>query len=759
MSIRRIRIPAFLAMTLCLSVAPMAQDIPRPEHPRPQMQRADWLNLNGAWEFAETNDAGDESFLTMERYPDTIVVPFCRESELSGLGRKGFVTNVWYRRNFEVPDQWRSNRVRLHVGACDWISRVWVNGRFIGRHEGGNSPFAFDITDALKAGGNTVIIHAFDDTRSGLQPLGKQSNREESYGIFYTRTTGIWQTVWLEAVGTTFIEDVEISTDPDNGRAILRVETNGGPASLTLRAEAFGADGEKAAEDESPADWRNARLVLELDEPRLWSVEDPHLYTLKLTLRDGDRFVDEVHSYFGVRKVSIRGGAILINGEPVFQRLVLDQGFYPDGIWTAPSDEALRRDIELSQSAGFNGARLHQKVFEPRFLYWADKLGYLVWGEYPSFGADYSNPAVNRPIIGEWAALVRRDRNHPSVIGWCPFNETPAEAVELQNTVVRMTRELDPSRPVLDTSGWTHGIPDPELLDAHDYNQDPESFRARWEDYFETPPLPQRYGAGEARGIPFFVSEFGGIGWFERADGVSWGYGNNPKTLPEFYERFAGLIDAQLDNRNLFGYCYTQLTDVEQEKNGVFEYDRSPKFDADKLRAIQTRAAAYETDPPIDAPAAPEDFRVLLGGAPDGMAQNTWKYTKEQPGPNWTEPGFDDTGWSEGPGGFGRKEGWEKLTGTPWDTDDIWLRREFNYDGAGFSNALLAIHYDNATEIFLNGEPLWQRDRWNDGYSSHGIAEPLRGLLREGANTIAVHCHQDGGGQFIDLAILLGGDN
>ncbi|HEQ60767.1 MAG TPA: beta-galactosidase, partial [Firmicutes bacterium] len=461
----------FLGLLVCTApAADKAEEtvIPRPEHPRPQMQRLEWLNLNGVWEFAEADEAQDERFLGADSYPDEITVPFCRESLLSGLGRRGFVKHVWYRRRFSLPGEWRSPRARLHIGACDWRTRVWVNGRPVGEHTGGSAPFAFEITEVLQPGENVVVIHAFDDTRSGLQALGKQSNREDSFGIFYTRTTGIWQTVWLEGVGRSFLRGYCLTSDSEHSRVLLDVALDGFREGLTITATAF-ADGKRVGRAETAAGGQHNPLVLSLAKKRLWSVEDPFLYDLELTLSRGKTVVDQVRSYFGLRTVSVEGPAILINGRRVFQRLVLDQGFYPDGIWTAPSDAALKGDIERSQALGFNGARLHQKVFEPRFLYWADRLGYLVWGEFPSFGADYGNPAVNLPIINEWVEIVRRDYNHPSIIGWCPFNETPRTAGPLQQGVVNLTRELDPTRVVLETSGWSHTLPDSQLLDAHDY--------------------------------------------------------------------------------------------------------------------------------------------------------------------------------------------------------------------------------------------------------------------------------------------------
>lgn len=748
----RHQVPFTLLVLLLMLCAPsLLLAIPRPEHPNPQMVRSEWLNLNGTWDYAETVDSSDDSFLTRQAYPETIVVPFCRESALSGIERTDFMTNVWYRRTFSVPADWKAERILFHVEACDWISRVWINGTFVGSNEGGYSRFTFDITDHLHRGENTVILHAFDDSAGGLQPLGKQSIREESFGIFYTRTTGIWQTVWLEGIQESYIEDIRMTPDPDNNRLLLQIEVDGPVDGLTLQATAM-ADGNEVGSVRSQVSMRNNHMVLDLSETRLWSVDDPFLYDLHCTLSREETSVDDVTSYFGLRKVDIEGGAILINDEPVFQRLVLDQGFYPDGIWTAPSDEALKQDIILAKSVGFNGARLHQKVFEPRFLYWADKLGYLVWGEFPSYGADYGNPVVNRPWIEEWVNILRRDRNHPSIIGWCPFNETPVEAGELQQTVYELTKAIDPTRPALETSGWIHTHPDPEVLDAHDYNQNAETMARRWNRYFDSPPLPDRYGSHQSRGIPFFISELGGIGWFPEATEDSWGYGDQPQTLEEFYERFENLITVQLENRHFFGYCYTQLTDIEQEKNGIFNYDRTAKFDADRLRSIQTRTAAYETNPPLNPETVRASYTLLMGGAPDGVDNAPWQYTTIPPDDGWMAPDFDARNWNTGLGGFGAKDG--SQPNTAWTTDDIWLRRSFSYDGESFQRALLVIHYDNATRVYVNGKIVWQREGWNDGYEAFDITDSLRSALSNGTNTIAIHCHQDEGGQFIDAAIL-----
>ncbi|MBZ0258513.1 hypothetical protein K8I31_20770, partial [bacterium] len=331
--------------------------------------------------------------------------------------------------------------------------------------------------------------------------------------------------------------------------------------------------------------------------------------------------------------------------------------------------------------------------------------------------------------------------------------ETPGEAGELQNTVHEVTKIIDPTRPLIDTSGWVHSLPDPEVLDAHDYNQNAEELAQNWENYFNSPPLPARYGSSAKKGVPFYISEFGGIGWFPHTNEESWGYGNQPKTLDEFYARFKGLVDAQLDNPNFFGYCYTQLTDIEQEKNGIFFYDRTAKFDAEKLHAIQSRTAAYEKNPPIHVATQKANYKVLLGAAPDESANAEWNYTTNEPGDDWMKSDFDASGWKTDKGGFGNKD--SKNGHTAWNTKDIWLRREFEYDGGAFSSALLVAHYDNETHVYVNGKLVWNKGGWNDKYSGFEITKALKGALKKGKNTIAVHCHQDDGGQFIDVGILI----
>ncbi len=734
--------------------------VPRPEHPRPDALRTNWMTLNGEWQFEidDKDDGEARGLVSGKNLATKILVPFCPESPLSGVGKTDFMKHVWYRRTFEVPTAMQGQRVKLHFGAVDYQAWVYLNGQLAGTHTGGSAAFACEITRFLVPGQNEVVVKVFDDTRSGLQPTGKQTH-SVSEGCVYTRTTGIWQPVWLEAVGSSYIERFAINPDPENSRITIDVDTDTPEQGLTVTAEAF-ANGKSVGKQTSPITWHGQQLVVKLSKKELWEPANPFLYDLTLTLKRKGKTVDQVQSYFGLRRVSIVGRAILINGKPVFQRLILDQGFYPDGIWTAPSDAALKRDIELSQAVGYNGARLHQKVFEPRFLYWADKLGYLVWGEFPSWGYNLDRKGY-APYINEWVELLKRDYNHPALIGWCPFNETGIDASEIQQVVFNMTKAIDPTRPTLETSGYTHTVAKPDARDDHDYDQNPASFKKRWEDYFKATALevPARYagGANNAatvgrgdRGVPFMVSEFGGTRWSKKE---GWGYGDGPKTIEEFYQRYEGLVNALLDNPDMFGFCYTQLTDVEQEQNGLYHYDRTPKFDAKRTHDITARAAAYEKTGPVTKPRLPvsHHWQVLLGAAADGALNQPYRYTTEKPAGDWNQPAFNDQAWAAALAPFGNALPGVK---TEWKTSDIFLRREFEWAGGAFKNAAMAIFHDEDTEVYVNGTKIWEAQGYVGGYRMAEITEALKKALKPGRNTLAVHTHQTNGGQYIDLAIL-----
>ena len=570
--------------------------LPRKEYPRPQFVRKGWMNLNGQWQF-EIDHGGSgraRGMVEKAQYDSVITVPFCPESSLSGVGYTDFMRAVWYKRAFTLPKDALGKRVFVNFGAVDYLAEVWVNGVSVGTHRGGYVGFRLEITKALKDGENVIVVCADDDLRNGRQPFGKQSPRYESFGCSYTRTTGIWQTVWLEWTNETFLENVRLTPDAANASLLIEAEINGNTDGVTLCAQAA-FDGEYECEIETNANGNSAQMLMLIENVHLWNVGQPNLYDLTLSLRKDGKEIDRLDSYFGLRSISFDGMKCLINGKPVFQRLILDQGFYPDGIYTAPCDEELKNDILRSMAMGFNGARLHQKVFEPRFLYWADKLGYICWGEMASWGADPKDGWILPAFLDEWIQILKRDYSVPSIVGWCPWNETWGESgngqhAETMRMTYRVTKALDRTRPCIDTSGGIHVETD--IYDTHDYEQNPEIYRKRY-----APDAPIIYDQFKGRqhytkGLPVFVSEYGGIGW--NPDGKGWGYGTGPKTEEEFIARYKGLTDALLDNPNHMGFCYTQLTDVEQEINGLYYYNRTPKFDPEIICAITSRKAAIE---------------------------------------------------------------------------------------------------------------------------------------------------------------------
>lgn len=601
-------------MTPALSSQP-TPDVPRPEYPRPSWVRDRWLSLNGTWGFEiDRGDSGLERGLLERDLGGEITVPFAPEAELSGVGETDYLNAVWYRRVLDVPAEWAGSTVLLHVGAADYDTTVWVDGVEKGRHRGGFTSFTVDLGPADELGDAPVLTIRCRDEGRAAQARGKQTREVHGRDAVYGRTTGIWQSVWLEPVPPTHLRRARITPDVGAGAFHLELPVAGPRRGHRVEARLSDDQGEGATTSVSAeADFTPlSTLVVPEDRRRLWSIDDPHLYDLQLRLVAPDgSVVDQVTTYAGLRSVSIDGLAIRINGEVVFQRLVLDQGYYPDGLMTAPTDDALIEDIELSKAAGFNGARLHQKVFEERFLFHADRLGYLVWGEFGDWGcrepggADLDNQRPDASYITQWLEAVERDRNHPSIVGWCPLNETfqkRHDRITVLDDVTRgmflATKAADPTRPVIDASGYAHRVDEIDVWDSHNYEQDPARFRAAMAPLAEGKPYAN---AGDEwslpyRGQPYFCSEFGGIWWNPAAEegADSWGYGQAVASEEEVYERFQGLVDVLLDDPRMFGYCYTQLTDVFQEQNGIYFFDRSRKLDVDRLRAIQSRPAAIE---------------------------------------------------------------------------------------------------------------------------------------------------------------------
>ena len=576
--------------------------IPRAEHPKPQFRRDNWMNLNGPWAFQMDQGRSGEArklHLPEAKLEQEITVPFCPESDLSQIGYKDFMYGVWYQKKVTLTDAQCAGKVFLHFGAVDYEAIIYVNGKKAGGHKGGYVSFKVDVTEFVIPGENTITVNAIDDTRNPMYPSGKQSDMPYSYGCMYTRTTGIWQTVWLEFTPKTYIKNVHMETNAEAGILFLTAYVEG---TGTLRAEAFYEGNPMGAVQMENASGE-VKLSLKVEKIHLWEVGHGRLYDLELTFGE-----DLVHSYFGLRSLELDGYKFRLNGKSVFQRLILDQGFYPDGIYTAPSDAALEKDIDMCMALGFNGARLHEKVFEERFLYHCDRKGYLVWGEYPNWGLNHADPLAIYSILPEWLEELERDRNHPAIVGWCPFNETwdvggNRQFKGLLANIYRVTKAVDPSRPCIDTSGNYHEETD--IFDFHDYDQHPVTFKEHYDKLMTEGTLYDQLSAGNPNwvrqvytGGPVFCSEYGGIHWAPAKSDESrlnsWGYGEDVEGMEGFKARFKGLTDALLDNDRIMGLCYTQLTDVEQEENGMYYYDRRPKFDAEWIRSVMSRKAAIE---------------------------------------------------------------------------------------------------------------------------------------------------------------------
>jgi beta-galactosidase/beta-glucuronidase len=650
-----------------------------PEYPRPQMVRKAWKNLNGLWEYAITgkDDAAPE------KYDGKILVPYPIESTLSGvMKRVGEKQRLWYRRSFELGESFAGKRTLLHFGAVDWQTTVLVNGKHVGAHRGGYDPFTFDITDALKANGeNQIEVSVWDPTNAGPQPRGKQVNKPG--GIFYTPVTGIWQTVWLEPVPTAHIEAIKLTPDVDTG--VIKVLVTGSgtrddsrvSASVTLDGQRIGGEvvGKVGVEFEIP-----------LKGAKLWTPETPTLYSLQLGLPDFDASPDPVTSYFAMRKISIgkdENGITrpMLNGKFVFQMGPLDQGFWPDGIYTAPTDAALKYDIEITKKLGFNMTRKHVKVEPDRWYYWCDKLGLLVWqdmpagdkGVGPGKGEIEKDPAVAKEFENELKAMIDALRNHPCIVQWVVFNEGWGQYDTMR--ITEWTKQYDPSRLVDNASGWN----DMKCGDVHDMHKYPAP---------GMPPVEDKRAS--------VLGEYGGLGlptdghmWEKK----NWGYAvmKGPDQLTRKYVSFARKL-ADLKQKGLSAAVYTQLTDVETEANGLLTYDRQViKPNLEKIAAANRfDFAGMEDDAEIEiVPTA-------------RTAPQPWKFTVGKPADGWEKSDFKADDWKEGKSGFGTEGTPGSIIGTVWKTNDIWLRREVAINQA-IKSPQLVVHHDDDVEVYLNG--------------------------------------------------------
>ena len=564
-------------------------------YPDPNFIRKETQVINDGWQFSFDRKAWQ-----------SINVPYCPESKLSGIGHTDFIGQCFYKKTF-YADIGKGRRVMLHFGAVDYRCEVYVNGRHIGSHVGGFTPFAFDVTDVLIGTENELYVCVYDDEQRDC-PSGKQSYKRQSFGCFYTRTTGIWQSVWLEFVPGVRIKQIQFYPSVERPSVLTEIHTNGcEQCSIFVYYQ-----DRKVGEYCGRVTYR-AKFEILLSESHLWELGQGQLYDVIITFGD-----DTVYSYFGLREIGYRGYDFVLNGRSVFQKLVLDQGYYPDGIYTAPSVQAMQRDIDLALDLGFNGARLHQKVFDPRFLYLCDKSGYMVWGEFASWGVDYSDLNFLGRFLQEWQEVLARDFNHPSIVTWCPLNEVwgrwedAAERrdVRFVELVYDFTKAYDPTRPCVDASGGHHGRRT-DCFDVHTY-ADAEELRKYLKelDSSDILDIPLLYCAGEvlpySKGLPVNVSEFGGICFTQKDDAsevgtvnegaveseVAWGYGKGEQSADAFLARYERLADILMDCRKLSGFCYTQLYDVEQEENGLYYYDRHDKLSEEqkaRMRAIHSR--------------------------------------------------------------------------------------------------------------------------------------------------------------------------
>lgn len=565
--------------------------IPRGEYPRPQFVRDSWMCLNGEWDFSFETDSFDRK----------IIVPYVYQSERSGIGTNEECDVVWYRKNFLLPETMKGKRILLHFGAVDYLCRVWVNGQLLMLHEGGHIGFEMEITQVLKEGENTIIVMAEDNVTDLEMPRGKQFWQKESASIFYTRTTGIWQSVWIEAVGEGYLDHVHITPDLDHMKAEFQYEIKGvSKAQLKTRISFEGCEMAALTVDtEREAGSFSVMLDQQLlrnwnfQEDLAWTPENPRLFDVEFTLLLDGKVIDKVTSYFGMRKVSVENGRFLLNNRPYFQKLLLDQGYWRESLLTAPEDEDFVKDIELAKSMGFNGVRKHQKIEDPRFLYHADRLGFLVWGEIAAAYV-YSRKYVQR-ITREWMSEIVRDYNHPCIVAWTPLNESWGvpnikDNVEQQShsaAMIYLTKSLDTTRPVISNDGWEHTCTD--LLTIHDYEWQREVLEKRYSSLenilqFCAAGRPLFANGWEYEGQPILVTEFGGIS-YQKGESEGWGY-SNAVSDEDFAKRYNDVIAPLLSSPYVQGFCYTELTDVEQEINGLLTYDREPKISVDIIREI-----------------------------------------------------------------------------------------------------------------------------------------------------------------------------
>ena len=741
---------------------------PWPEYPRPQMERKEWLNLNGLWDYAIL----EKKEGLQAPYQGKILVPYPIESALSGVMKEvGENQVLMYHRTFRIPKSWKG-LVLLHFGAVDWETVVVINGKRVGEHRGGYDPFTFDITSALKINlpqknpswsneevkrwlvnydydtEQDIEISVNDPTDSGGQPRGKQVHKPG--GIFYTSSSGIWQTVWLEPVPIAHISDFKVTPDVDSSTLRITVNSTGGDL---IEAIAYSHGREVGRETGDPG----KEFRIRIDNPVLWSPRNPHLYDLKINLlkgyvprsgKDGIKYgenffpIDGVKSYFAMRKVSLAKDEQgitrpMLNDRFIFQVGPLDQGFWPDGLYTPPTDKAMLYDLQMTKDLGFNMTRKHVKVEPDRWYYYCDKMGLLVWQDMPS--ANNKSPEDKAEFERELHQLVDTHYNHPCIYMWVVFNEGWG-----QYDTERLTgwvKQMDPSRLVDNATGWTDKKCG-DVIDMHNY-PGPGS------------PQPEANRAA-------VLGEFGGLGlgidhhtWAQK----TWGYqGMSDRAgLTRRYVNLLRKAYALKQKPGLSAVVYTQITDVETECNGLMTYDRAiVKPDIRKIAAANRG----------HVPPEPKHTIVLPTSKDQGAI---WKYTFTNPevgtialrrpgSPAWAQPNFDDANWQQGEGGFGTKGTPGSVVRTTWKTGNIWLRRDFELPPGKYDETNLLVHHDEDAEIFINGQLATKLSNYSVDYGDEGIRSRALNSLHPGKNTIAVHCRNTSGGQYIDVGLEQIGD-
>jgi len=720
------------------------------EYPRPQFQREQWTNLNGLWTYAVTPKTDDKP----AQWNGEILVPFCPESPLSGVGRLIEPTEaLWYRRS--IPAATPGLRSLLNFEAVDYETTVSVNGKEIGKHRGGHTSFSFDITDALKSSGENELMVRIDDATEGYQLHGKQKLRNE--GIWYTRVTGIWQTVWLEQVPSMHLLDLDYECDIAAGSIAVTPKIANPTAGSKVRVTAsFQGQPAGKAEGSGP-------IKLTVNNPQLWSPAAPNLYDLTVELLDakGDA-IDTVKAYTALRAFGKAIGAnghsqLTLNGKPIFHWGPLDQGWWPDGLLTPPSDAAMVSDIEFLKACGFNMIRKHIKVEPRRYYYHCDRLGMMMWQDQVSSGygrngkEKSSSPdwtrldpkptdaewpeAAHQQWVTEYKRMVDHLRDAPCISVWVPFNEAWGQHATME--VGKMAIEYDKTRLVNIASGgnfWPIG----DFVDEHHYPH---------------PSFPFELGnAGRFDGFIKVEGEFGGHGWpveghLWKTDANNWGYGGLPKSKEEWQSRYKTSIAmlAALRAEGIAGGVYTQTTDVEGEINGLLTYDRLNKIDVSWLRE--------QSNLLLTAPTSLTNKRDVLATAE--LQPQDWQFTINAPKETWMTSDFNSTGWSEGKAGFGAGNPAppNSKIRTSWSTPEIWLRRKFDLKELPAGNLYLRIHHDEDCVVYVNGKEVAQFSGYVTNYFNVALA--AKGLLKQGSNVIAIHCKQTGGGQYLDAGLFM----